>query len=276
MDSLVAQHRPAAAAPCLLQAGHLAAEIIETHVHAADEAVFRCLSRGDHGDRPFALLPIRIAFGEVVVQLLGNGIGIGILVEGGLEYLELSLVPIHIDHHAAVRDASQLEGIKTGELDEGTKVTTRIAAVGLLRGGREEHGVALACPGVLSHAAERPSGDDHLVLRVIPFRVFVHRIPEQPQAKPTPTGKPIHKLIGKALRGELVLAIPVAQVHDADFLGIAPGDGLRDIGPLGEKLHFLHIRSGSFQKRSGYCPRISRAPTGHVFAQMPQAMHLKG
>ena len=89
------------------------------------------LAGGDDGD----VLFVDLARREVFVQRFGDGIGVFIPRDVGLEDPYLAVVAVDEDDDLAVCLALKLEGVETGELEQRSEITAGVAVVGLFREG---------------------------------------------------------------------------------------------------------------------------------------------
>ena len=198
LQLLVAEDGSDAAAPRLLQARGLPAEVPEGEVEAADVRVVRALPRRDDGHVLVVLGARRVH----VREDLGQDVAVGRL-EGALLDPDDAARTVDDDDDLGGRLPLDLDRVEAAELQERPVVAADVAVDRDVRQGRDRDDERLAGPRVLRDAGDRPGGDDDLVLRVVPARRRRRRVPEVPEAEAAPADEEVLHLLRDLLLGHL-------------------------------------------------------------------------
>ena len=172
LDLLVPQHRADAAAPGLLQARRLAAQVVEGEVQTPDQRVLRACSGRDYRN----IGQILLIGGIHLREKLGQHVTI-LLLERCFFDSNLAAGPIDYNDHLFIGDALDLERIEAGRLEQGTRVATDVRIDRNPRHGRERDDQRLATARILGQAAEGPAADHDFIFGIIPFRLRGDRVP---------------------------------------------------------------------------------------------------
>ena len=266
-DLLVPEDGASASPSCLLEAGEVAAGVVEADVEGAPPAVLGGAAGADDGDGDFVVPVLR----EIVVHRFGDGVGVAVAVRGAPDAYG-ALVAVDGDDDVPGGLAPDGEGVEAGGLEVGAEVAAGVAVVGLPGEGREEDGVGLAGAGVLGDAADGASGDDEGVLGGVPPAAGGDAVPEDPEAEAPASGEGADHFVVYVADGVAVLPVPVPEVDEEVFAGVPAVQGGAPVAPSGEELHSCAFHGYS----SSPVSTISRAFSGHARTQTPQATHLKG
>ncbi|MPM44471.1 hypothetical protein SDC9_91149 [bioreactor metagenome] len=233
-DPLVPQYGASPSPSGLLEPGDLPPGVVEADVQGSPIAVLGGTAGADDGDGDFVVL----VFGETVVESFGDVVGVPLL-RGRRVDADLPFVAVDGDDHVFRRFPRDGEGVEARRLEVGTEVPSGVAVVGLVREGRQEDGVGFAGAGVLGDAADGAPGDDEGVFGGVPPALRGDGVPENLEAETPASGVGADHVLVYVMDGMAVLPVPVPEVYDEVFAGVAPVQGGPVVTPFGEELHVV-------------------------------------